>query len=82
MSNESDTEMTDSADVQNEAMDFDIPEEMETPQETPEAEAAEETSEPEMKRQFCRNCGQPLVNPDAKFCYKCGHVQEQIHPEA
>lgn len=47
MSNESDTNMTDSDDVQNEAMDFDIPEEMETPQETPEAEAAEETPEPE-----------------------------------
>ncbi len=37
-----------------------------------------ESSEPEMKRQYCRNCGQPLVNPDARFCYKCGNVQEAI----
>lgn len=56
-----------------------MPVEAPAPEESP---ASAETPEPEMKRQFCRNCGQPLVNPDAKFCYKCGHVQEQIHPEA
>lgn len=40
----------------------------------------EEPAEPEIKRQYCRNCGQPLVNPDAKFCYKCGNVQEHVNP--
>ena len=40
--------------------------------------AEPETAEPEMKRQYCRNCGQPLVNPDARFCYKCGNVQEAV----
>ncbi len=56
-----------------------IPAEASAPEEI---SAPEETPEPEMKRQFCRNCGQPLVNPDAKFCYKCGNVQEHINPEA
>ncbi len=37
-----------------------------------------ESAEPEMKRQYCRNCGQPLINPDARFCYKCGNVQEAV----
>lgn len=41
-------------------------------------QAEEECSD---KRQFCRNCGQPLVNPDAKFCYKCGNVQEHVNTE-
>lgn len=41
--------------------------------------AKEIPAEPEVKRQYCRNCGQPLVNPDAKFCYKCGNVQEHIN---
>ena len=38
-----------------------------------------EPDEPEQARQYCRDCGQPLVNPNAKFCYKCGSVQEQVH---
>ncbi len=46
--------------------------------ETPVMQTAEptfaETAMPQ--RKYCRNCGQPLVNPDAKFCYKCGNVQE------
>ena len=32
----------------------------------------------EVKVWYCRNCGQPLVNPDARFCYKCGNVQEAV----
>ncbi len=49
----------------------------------PAAEAAQPEEEPEepAQRKFCRNCGQPLVNPDAKFCYKCGNVQEHIRME-
>ncbi len=49
--------------------------------------AAVETVDPEVEpeeqaqRKFCRNCGQPLVNPDAKFCYKCGNVQEHVNTE-
>ncbi len=46
--------------------------------EQPEEELRFTEPEPEMKRQFCRNCGQPLVNPDAKFCYKCGNIQEHV----
>lgn len=30
-----------------------------------------------VQRRFCRNCGQPLVNPDALFCYKCGNQQKK-----
>ncbi len=41
--------------------------------------AAEEPEEPAQRR-FCRNCGKPLVNPDAKFCYKCGNIQEHVKP--
>ena len=41
----------------------------------------EEEPEEQAQRKFCRNCGQPLVNPDAKFCYKCGNVQEHVKTE-
>lgn len=60
-------------------METPAPEEVSAPEET--SAPANEPAESEAKRQFCRNCGQPLVNPDAKFCYKCGNVQEQIKPE-
>ncbi|MBR4101566.1 MAG: zinc ribbon domain-containing protein [Oscillospiraceae bacterium] len=40
-----------------------------------------EEAEEQAQRKFCRNCGQPLVNPDAKFCYKCGNVQEHVKTE-
>ncbi|MDE5564505.1 MAG: hypothetical protein K2I93_05070, partial [Oscillospiraceae bacterium] len=42
----------------------------ESPTETPEAE--------KLTRHYCRFCGEPLVNSDAKFCYKCGTTQEQV----
>lgn len=42
---------------------------------------AEPEAEEQAQRKFCRNCGQPLVNPDAKFCYKCGNVQEHVNTE-
>ena len=29
-------------------------------------------------RRFCRFCGEPLVNNDAMFCYKCGTQQAKI----
>ena len=29
------------------------------------------------RRQFCRFCGEKLINPDAQFCYQCGKVQNQ-----
>lgn len=32
--------------------------------------------EPAPARRYCRFCGKPLVNNDAKFCYKCGKKQE------
>lgn len=50
------------------------------PKEEPEAQPEEEPEE-QAQRRFCRNCGQPLVNPDAKFCYKCGNVQEHVSGE-
>lgn len=53
----------------------------ETPAEPAAASEPEKSEEPEMKRRFCRNCGQPLVNPDAKFCYKCGNIQEHVQPK-
>ncbi len=57
-----------------------MPAEAAVPSVAAEATAAEqekvEEEVPEAQRRFCRNCGQPLVNPDAKFCYKCGNVQE------
>ncbi len=61
-----------------------VPEEESAPaaEETPAEEAtpaAEPEEEPALRR-FCMNCGGPLVNPDAKFCYKCGNVQEELHP--
>ncbi len=57
----------------------------EAPAETP-IEAAVEAPEqiPEVEkitRHYCRFCGEPLVNSDAKFCYKCGTTQEQIEPD-
>ena len=30
------------------------------------------------KRRFCRFCGEPLVNNDALFCYKCGTQQAKV----
>lgn len=45
MSNESDTEMTDSADVQDDSMDFGIPDEVDTSVDTPETEESQETTE-------------------------------------
>ncbi len=52
-----------------------------TPQDAMQEEAGAQPEEPEVKRQYCRNCGRPLVNPDAKFCYQCGNVQEHVSSE-
>ncbi len=52
-----------------------------TPEDTAQEEADTQPEEPEVKRQYCRNCGKPLVNPDAKFCYQCGNVQEHVSSE-
>ncbi len=64
-----------------------IPEQAQESEPEPETEpvpvpAAEEVPEPEPQRRFCRNCGKPLVNPDAKFCYQCGNVQEGAQKES
>lgn len=50
------------------------------------AEAAAPTpepveEEPAPSRRYCRFCGKPLVNDDAKFCYKCGQKQEKTDGE-
>ncbi len=50
---------------------------VEEPAPAPIAEPAPaEETEPALKRIFCGKCGKELVNPDAKFCYHCGNVQE------
>lgn len=44
----------------------------------------EKLAEPEtsiaVKRQFCRYCGETLINPDAQFCYQCGKKQLIKYP--
>lgn len=47
----------------------------------PEAKPSEEVPEQPATRHFCRFCGEPLVNSDAKFCYKCGTPQEKPKSE-
>ncbi|MBR3629011.1 MAG: hypothetical protein IKN55_00860, partial [Oscillospiraceae bacterium] len=34
-----------------------------------------------LTRRFCRFCGEPLVNNDALFCYKCGSKQAPVSLE-
>ncbi len=47
----------------------------------PEPLPAQENAEPAGTRRFCRFCGQPLVNENAKFCYRCGKTQEETEKE-
>ena len=37
-----------------------------------------EAPQRDMTRRYCRFCGEPLVNNDALFCYKCGTQQAQV----
>ena len=41
-------------------------------------EPAAEKAPVNMTRRYCRFCGEPLVNNDAMFCYKCGSQQAKI----
>ncbi len=42
----------------------------------PVEDPAPAAKEPAPKRIFCGKCGKELVNPDAKFCFHCGCIQE------